>query len=90
MNRPLERGTWTPAPIFDVVRSAGGVPQEDLERTLNCGVGMVALLDPEAVDGAIALLKEYDVHAWVAGEVTSAGPHDGGTVGLVGQHPGWD
>ena len=43
----LERGTWTPQPIFDVVRQVGGVPQPDLEATLNCGVGMVALLDPE-------------------------------------------
>ena len=85
----LERGTWTPPPIFDVVRTAGGVPQPDLEATLNCGVGMVALLEPERIDDAIALLDGFGIHAWVAGEVTGAGTSDGGEVSLVGQHPGW-
>ena len=54
----LERGTWTPAPVFDLVRRLGDVPQPDLEATLNCGVGMVALLEPDAVDAAISLLDE--------------------------------
>ena len=68
----LERGTWTPPPIFDVVRRAGGVPQPDLEATLNCGVGMVALLEPERIDAAVALLDGFGIHAWVAGEVSAA------------------
>ena len=40
-------GTWTPQPVFDLVRRVGSVAQPDLERTLNCGVGMVALTDPD-------------------------------------------
>src|SRR3712207_7863905 len=53
--------------------------RSDLEATLNCGVGMVALLDPAAVAGAVSLLAEHGIHAWVAGEVGAAeGP--GGTV----------
>ena len=84
----LDRATWTPAPVFDLVRRVGDVPQPDLETTLNCGVGMVALLDPDDVDAAIALLAEHGVRAWVAGEVTAASGR-GGTVELVGQHPGW-
>jgi phosphoribosylformylglycinamidine cyclo-ligase len=90
LSATLERGTWTPAPIFDVVRRAGGVPQPDLEATLNCGVGMVALLDPDGIDAAISLLDGFGIHAWVAGEVGAAGADSGGTVSLVGQHPGWD
>ncbi|GAB4013897.1 phosphoribosylformylglycinamidine cyclo-ligase [Nocardioides ultimimeridianus] len=84
----LDRGSWTPAPIFDVVRKVGDVPQPDLEATLNCGVGMVALTAPDAVDAAIARLAELGIDAWVAGEVTAdaGGP---GSVELVGQHPGW-
>jgi len=88
----LERGTWTPAPVFDLVRRLGDVPQPDLEATLNCGVGMVALLDPRVVDVAISLLAEHGIDAWVAGEVGAApgaGGAAGGSVELVGQHPGW-
>jgi phosphoribosylformylglycinamidine cyclo-ligase len=84
----LERGTWTPAPVFDLVRRLGGVPQADLEATLNCGVGMVALLHPTGVDAAVSLLADHGIDAWVAGEVAAA-DGAGGTVDLVGQHPGW-
>jgi phosphoribosylformylglycinamidine cyclo-ligase len=84
----LERGTWRPAPVFDLVRRLGDVPQPDLEATLNCGVGMVALLDPIGVDAALAALERHGVPAWVAGEV-SAAAGTGGTVELVGQHHGW-
>jgi phosphoribosylformylglycinamidine cyclo-ligase len=81
----IERGTWTPAAVFDLVRRVGDVPQSDLEQTLNCGVGMVALTDPADADRAVAVLGRFGIRAWVAGSV---GAGDG-TVELVGQHPGW-
>ncbi|MBM0127285.1 phosphoribosylformylglycinamidine cyclo-ligase [Pimelobacter simplex] len=84
----LDRGTWTPAPVFDVVRTLGEVAQPDLEATLNCGVGMVALVAPDAVDAALARLSDLGIDSWVAGEV-SVDPAQQGTVELVGQHPGW-
>ena len=84
----IDRGTWTPQPVFDVVRRVGEVSQEDLESTLNCGVGMVALTAPDDVDAAIELLAGHDVRAWVAGEVSTDAAH-GGRVLLEGQHPGW-
>jgi phosphoribosylformylglycinamidine cyclo-ligase len=93
LSATLERRTWTPAPVFDLVRQVGRVSQPDLEATLNCGVGMVAILDPEEIEPALALLRGHGVEAWIAGEVTTAGSGAagaaGGTVELVGQHPGW-
>ena len=44
LSATIDRATWVPAPIFDVVRRVGEVSQDDLESTLNCGVGMVALV----------------------------------------------
>jgi phosphoribosylformylglycinamidine cyclo-ligase len=85
----LDRGTWSPQPVFDLVRRVGDVSQEDLEATLNCGVGMVALLPPDDVDEAVRVLAEHDIRAWPAGEVRQAGDAPGGSVRLTGQHPGW-
>jgi phosphoribosylformylglycinamidine cyclo-ligase len=89
----VDRRTWTPQPVFDLVRRVGSVDQADLEKTLNCGVGMVALVDAEDVDRAVAILDGYGVHAWAAGEVTAAtGAADaprGGSVTLTGQFAGW-
>ena len=86
----LDRGTWTPQPVFDLVRSVGSVEQAALERTLNCGVGMVAITAAEDVDRARALLDGHGVRSWVCGEVGSpADGVEGGSVTLRGQHPGW-
>ena len=89
----VDRGTWTPQPVFDLVRRVGSVPQEDLERTLNCGVGMVSLTAADDADRAISLLEGHGVRAWVCGEVGAASDaleaQAGGTVSLVGRHPGW-
>jgi len=80
----LDRGTWTPQPVFELVRSRGRVEQEEMERTFNMGVGMVAVLPPDDVDRALAVLTARHVPAWVAGEVVAG---DGG-VRLTGSHPG--
>jgi phosphoribosylformylglycinamidine cyclo-ligase len=84
----LDRSTWTPAPVFDVVRRVGRLSQDDVEATLNCGVGMVALLPPDEVDRAIETLSDHGIRAWAAGEAMPA-EHHGGQVTLTGQHPGW-
>jgi len=86
LSATLDRSTWTPAPIFDLVRRTGDVAQADLEMTLNCGVGMVALTDPEDVDEAVRILDGYGIRAWAAGEVTGTA---GGKVDLTGQYAGW-
>ena len=36
----------------------GGVPHSDMERTWNCGLGMVAIVAPERRYEALALLQE--------------------------------
>jgi len=85
LSATVDRSTWTPQPIFDLVRRVGDVPQADLEMTLNCGVGMVSMTAPEDADMAVEVLGRFGIRAWVAGEVA---PGDG-SVSLVGQHPGW-
>jgi phosphoribosylformylglycinamidine cyclo-ligase len=79
----VDRATWSPAPVFGLVQSAGAVAQPELERTLNMGVGMVAVVAPDGVDAAVRLLADRGVPSWVAGTV-SAGADP---VTLVGTHP---
>jgi phosphoribosylformylglycinamidine cyclo-ligase len=80
----LDRRTWTPPPVFGLVGRIGGVAVDELERTLNMGVGMVAVVAPHAADAALAVLEERGVPSWVLGEVV---PGDG-SVALDGGHPG--
>ncbi|MDP9864591.1 MULTISPECIES: phosphoribosylformylglycinamidine cyclo-ligase [Streptosporangium] len=65
----LDRSSWTPPAVFEVLAGHGKVAQADMDRTFNLGVGMAAIVPPEAVDPALALLKERDLPAWVLGEI---------------------
>ena len=85
----VDRASWTVPPVFELVRRLGGVPWSDLEKTLNLGVGMVALVRPDAVDGVLAHSAELGLPAWVLGEVSDAGVVEGvelvaGTKGVHG------
>jgi phosphoribosylformylglycinamidine cyclo-ligase len=94
----VDRGAWTVPPVFEMVRRLGDVPWEDLERTLNLGVGMVAVVAPEAVDRALTVLGDRGLPAWVLGTVRAddgaAGPDvargtkgvDGGAVRMRGSY----
>jgi len=70
----VDRSTWAVPAVFELVRSLGGVPWADLERTLNLGVGMVAAVAADGVDAALASLAASGVPAWVAGEVVADDP----------------
>ncbi len=95
----VERGTWTPAPVFALVRDLGRVPVTDLERTLNLGVGMIAVVAAADADAAVRRLAARGVPAWVLGQVRTQQPAgaddvtqgakgvDGGAVRMIGAHP---
>ncbi|MDQ0242068.1 MULTISPECIES: phosphoribosylformylglycinamidine cyclo-ligase [Arthrobacter] len=94
----VDRATWELPAIFKLVSELGNVPLADLERTLNLGVGMVAIVSPEIADAAVARLNERGLPSWVMGTVAAdsdsiikSGPDyvqgakgvDGGAVRLV-------
>jgi len=85
----IDRGSWTPAPVFGLIAQRGRVERVEMEKTFNMGVGMVAVVAPEDTDRALAILTARHLDSWVLGSVTKASPK--GSVGsrakLVGQHP---
>jgi phosphoribosylformylglycinamidine cyclo-ligase len=98
----LDRATWTPPPVFTTVGELGRVPRADLERTLNMGIGFVAMLPAAQADLAVRTLEARGIPSWVLGEVTAldgaaiaegvevvrgAKGVEGGAVQVVGEHP---
>jgi phosphoribosylformylglycinamidine cyclo-ligase len=65
----IDRSTWTPPVVFEVVRELGRVPVADLERTLNMGVGFVVVLPAAQASLAIATSKSLGIGAWQLGQV---------------------
>jgi len=70
-----DRSTWQlPAPM-EFMAKVAGTPQGDMERTWNCGIGMVAVVDPAIADLTISSLAARGMKAWVAGSVQAhSGP----------------
>ncbi|MEU9338087.1 phosphoribosylformylglycinamidine cyclo-ligase [Streptomyces sp. NPDC048290] len=85
LHATVDRSTWTPAPIFDLVARTGSVQRLELEKTLNMGVGMIAVVPQESVDVALTTLADRGVEAWVAGEITDRGDEPTGAT-LVGDY----
>ena len=65
----VARNSWSLPPIFALVQDAGKVPWNDLESTLNLGIGMVAIVAPADAQALIDASGEAKVPAWVIGEV---------------------
>jgi phosphoribosylformylglycinamidine cyclo-ligase len=82
----VDRATWAPAPIFELIRATGDVARAELERTFNLGVGMVAVLPSERAAAALDVLAARGVPAWQLGEIRAEdGP---ARVDLAGNYAG--
>jgi phosphoribosylformylglycinamidine cyclo-ligase len=82
----IDRGTWTPAPVFGMIAQRGRVDRVEMEKTFNMGVGMVAIVAPEDTDRARAVLTARHLACWTLGAIKK-GSRDGPRASLVGQHP---
>jgi phosphoribosylformylglycinamidine cyclo-ligase len=80
----LDRGTWSVPPVMTLLAERGPVEQAELERTVNMGVGMVAVVPRDAADAAVRVLAVRGIAAWVAGEVVPGA----GTATLSGRYAG--
>jgi phosphoribosylformylglycinamidine cyclo-ligase len=83
----VDRATWSPQPIFELIRTTGDVPTSEMELTFNLGVGMVAVVPADRAPDALALLAGRGIPAWELGRVASAGAGGAGTVQMIGEHP---
>ena len=66
-----DRSTWSLPVEMEFMAKMGGVPQGDMERTWNCGIGMSAFVDPAVADLVLRSLAARGMKAWVAGVVTA-------------------
>jgi phosphoribosylformylglycinamidine cyclo-ligase len=93
----LDRSTWTPPPVFQVLAEAGHLELTATEGTWNLGVGFLAVVSEEKADAAASALGQEGIAAWRVGTVhdeplpaghfeQGAKGVDGGAVRLVGTY----
>jgi phosphoribosylformylglycinamidine cyclo-ligase len=67
-----DRSTWSLPQEMKFLADIAGVPQLDLERTWNAGIGMSAIVDPSVGDLIVRSLAARGMKAWIAGKVEKA------------------
>lgn len=65
----LQRGSWPRPALFDWLQAEGGILDEEMHRTFNCGIGMVAIVDADRVDDLLGELIRAGEQAWDIGTV---------------------
>jgi phosphoribosylformylglycinamidine cyclo-ligase len=78
----VNRSTWRPQSVFDLIQAKGRIEDTEMEATFNMGVGMFAIVSGADADRALAYLTGRGVEAWQAGEIIEGT----GQVQMIGQH----
>ncbi len=65
----IEKGTWPVPPIFEFLKKAGNIPEEEMFQTFNCGIGMVLIIPENQAQEALFLLKGGQEKAYVIGRI---------------------
>jgi len=68
-------------PVFKWLAATGQIAEHEMLRTFNCGIGMVAVLDPRMADAAIEAFAKGGDKPVRLGEVVAA---DGGAIAFNG------
>jgi phosphoribosylformylglycinamidine cyclo-ligase len=70
MSIQIRKGSWTVPKVFPWLQSLGKVPEEEMFRVFNMGIGLVMIVADYYADAIARYLRtEVEVPAWVIGEV---------------------
>lgn len=67
----IDTTAWPRPDVFAFLGERGHVPDDEMWRTFNMGVGMAAIVPADRADDACDLLIDRDCPAWRIGEVTA-------------------
>lgn len=65
----IHKGTWQVPAIFSILQDEGKIPEEEMFKVFNMGIGMVAVVSGEKVDGLKAELAELGETSYLLGEI---------------------
>lgn len=70
----IRLGSWPVLPIFDLIGRLGSVPQDDMLRTFNMGVGMALVVAERDLSRVTAALKKKREKFWMIGRIVRGRP----------------
>jgi phosphoribosylformylglycinamidine cyclo-ligase len=71
MGAEIDLGSWNLPPVFKWMRDVGGIAEAEMLKTFNCGIGMIAVVDPEQAEALRGLLEARGETVHVLGRVVA-------------------
>lgn len=65
----IDRRSWQPPAIFRLIQDSGSVPDHEMYRTFNMGIGMVLIVEKDAAARIVGTLNDQDIPSAVIGEL---------------------
>ena len=69
----IQNGSWPVPKIFSLIESMGKIPQEDMKKTFNMGIGFVMVVARSAALDAVRLLRKSRYPAFIIGNTEKGG-----------------
>lgn len=66
----LDAGSWEEPAVFGLIRSLGNIPEDEMRRVFNLGVGFCAVVAPEDAERGVETLRTSGCEAWRIGTVS--------------------
>jgi phosphoribosylformylglycinamidine cyclo-ligase len=66
----IKKARWEIPPIFKLIEK-GGVPEQEMWRTFNNGIGMALVVDSTEAEGIVTEARQLGEQAFVIGEIVS-------------------
>ena len=76
----LKKSAWPRPPLFDWLQKEGGVPDAEMHRVFNCGIGMVVVVAERDAAAAISLLSAAGEAAYRIGSIRARAVGEAQTV----------
>lgn len=68
----INRGSWTIPPVFSYLQKKGQIPEKEMYRTFNMGIGMLAVVHEEEVDDILQQFTALGETPFVIGDIQIA------------------
>jgi phosphoribosylformylglycinamidine cyclo-ligase len=69
----LDASSWQEPPVFGLIRSLGDVPEDEMRRVFNLGVGFCAVVPEGDAERGLEALRGAGCRSWRIGEVVEGG-----------------
>ncbi len=70
----IDETSWEWPPVFKWLAENGDISQHEMQRTFNCGIGMLCVADADTAPGIVDDLQAAGEVAWIAGCLEDANP----------------